>query len=113
MEDTEEEWEKTIHETRHTRYPVCNGSPDNIVGILNAKDYFRLSEKTKDHILAHAVHPAYFVPKTIKADVLFRNMKKTRNAMAVIMDEYGGMIGVVTLYDLIEELVGELNDEEF
>ena len=111
MEDDEKAWAETIHDSRHTRYPVCDGSPDNVVGILNAKDYFRLEDKTKENILACAVRPAYFVPETIKADVLFRNMQKNRNSMAVVLDEYGGMVGVVTIFDLVEELVGELNDE--
>lgn len=111
LEDTDEVWEKTIHENRHTLYPVCDGSPDKIVGILNAKDYFRLSDKSRQSVMDQAVHPAYFVPETIKADLLFRNMKKTRNTMAVVMDEYGGMVGIITIYDLIEELVGDLGDE--
>lgn len=111
LEDTDEVWEKTIHESRHTLYPVCDGSPDKIVGILNAKDYFRLGDKSRQSVMDQAVHPAYFVPETIKADLLFRNMKKTRNTMAVVMDEYGGMVGIITIYDLIEELVGDLGDE--
>lgn len=111
LEDDENTWAQTIHESRHTQYPVCDDSADNVTGILNAKDYFRLEDKTKENILASAVRPAYFVPETIKADVLFRNMKKTRNSMAVVIDEYGGMVGIITLYDLIEELVGELNEE--
>lgn len=111
MEDDEETWAATIHDSRHTLYPVCDGSPDNIVGILNAKDYFRLAEKTKKNILASAVRPAYFVPETIKADVLFRNLKKERTSLAVVLDEYGGMVGIVTMNDLIEELVGDLGDD--
>ncbi len=112
MEDSNEEWDKTIHETRYNLYPVCEDSADNIVGVLNAKDYFRLKEKNREKIMEEAVKPAYFVPETIKADVLFRNMKKTGNSMAIVLDEYGGMVGIVTLNDLVEELVGELNEEE-
>ncbi len=111
MEDEAEAWETTIFAQRHTLYPVCDGSADNVVGILNAKDYFPLRDKTKERILASAVHPAFFVPETIKADVLFRNMKKSRNSMAVVLDEYGGMVGIVTMQDLVEELVGDLNDD--
>jgi len=111
MEDSDEVWAQTIHENRYTRYPVCDGSPDNIIGLLNAKDYFRLEDKSRGSLLANAMQPAYFVLETVKADVLFRNMQKSRNSMAVVMDEYGGMVGVITLYDLLEELVGELNDE--
>ncbi len=111
LEDEPEIWEKTIYEERHTLYPVCEGSADNIIGILNAKDYFPIREKTRENILSAAVHPAFFVPETIKADVLFRNMKKSHNAMAVVLDEYGGMVGIVTMQDLVEELVGDLNDD--
>ncbi len=113
LEDDDEAWREAIHETRHTLYPVCDGSPDKIVGILNAKDYFRLNEDERDResVLENAVSNAYFVPETIKADVLFRNMKTTRNSIAVVLDEYGGMTGIITLFDLIEELVGDLNEE--
>ena len=111
LEDDEEEWRRTIHESRHSRYPVCGESPDNIIGILNARDYFCLAEKTKDRILASAVRPAYFVPDTIKADVLFRNMKKEHKSLAVVLDEYGGMVGIITMNDLLEELVGDLGEE--
>ncbi len=111
-EDDVDEWEKTIHESRHTLYPVCEDSPDNVVGILNAKDYFRLDDKTRENIMREAVRPAFFVPATIKADVLFRNMRQSRNTMAVVLDEYGGVVGVVTLNDLVEELVGDLNDDD-
>lgn len=111
LEDSEADWAKTIHESRHTLYPVCDASPDNVVGILNAKDYFRLSDRSRESVLASAVRPAYFVPETIKADVLFRNMKKERSKMAVVLDEYGGMVGIVTTNDLVEELVGDLGED--
>ncbi len=112
MEDEDDVWADTIHKSRHTLYPICEGTTDNIVGILNAKDYFRLDSKERSLVLEEAVHPAYFVPETIKADVLFRNMKKTRNSLAVVMDEHGGMEGIITIFDLIEELVGDLNVNE-
>ncbi len=111
IEDSMEEWDDTIHESRHTLYPVCEDSPDNVVGILNAKDYFRLRDKSRKTVMREAVKPAFFVPETIKADVLFRNMKKTRNAMAIVLDEYGGMVGIITLNDLIEQLVGDLGED--
>lgn len=113
MEEDMDSWEKTIHNSRHTRYPVCNGSPDNVIGVLNAKDYFRLEEKSRENVLQKAVHPAYFVLETTKADVLFKNMKSNKKSMAIIIDEYGGMTGIVTLYDLIEELVGDFDDDPY
>ena len=111
LEDDMDSWAETIHNSRHTRYPVCDGSPDNVIGVLNAKDYFRIEDKSRENILQKAVYPAYFVLETTKADVLFKNMKTEKKSMAVIIDEYGGMTGIVTLYDLIEELVGDLEDE--
>ena len=111
MEDPMEEWINTIHESRHTLYPVCDGSPDNIVGILNAKDYFRLEDRSREEVMRGAVKAPFFVPETIKADVLFRKMKKTRNVMAIVLDEYGGMVGIITLNDLIEQLVGDLGED--
>ncbi len=111
MEDGDDVWAETIHKSRHTLYPVCEETADNVVGILNAKDYFRLNNRKRESILEEAVHQAYFVPETIKADVLFKNMKNTRNSLAIVLDEYGGMEGIVTLNDLIEELVGELIEE--
>ena len=111
MEEDMDSWAETIHNSRHTRYPVCDGSPDNVVGVLNAKDYFRLEDKSRENVLQNAVYPAYFVLETTKADVLFKNMNANKKSMAIIIDEYGGMTGIVTLYDLIEELVGDLEDE--
>lgn len=112
MEESMEEWEQTIHNSRHTLYPVCKESADNIVGILNAKDYFRLEDKSQDNVMKNAVKLAYFVPESVKADILFRNMKHSHNKLAVVLDEYGGMVGIVTLNDLVEQLVGDLGDDE-
>lgn len=111
-DDSMEEWEKTIHESRHSLFPVCGEDADDILGILDAKDYFRLRGCTKDEILAQAVKRPYFVPEYIKADVLFANMKKNGNYFAVVLDEYGGMDGIITLRDLIEQLVGTLTEED-
>ncbi len=111
LEDNKDIWEEEIHNSRHTLYPVCEGTTDKIVGVLNAKDYFRYADEDRDTILKEAVHPAYFVPETTKGDVLFRNMKASGNSLAVVLDEHGGLEGIVTLYDLIEELVGKLSNE--
>lgn len=110
MEDDMEVWAETIHNSRHTFYPVCDGSPDNVIGVLNAKDYFRIDDKSRNKVMNQAVYPAYFVLETTKADVLFRNMKANKSAIAIIIDEHGGMTGIVTMNDLVEELVGDLND---
>ncbi len=111
LDESDEQWEQTINESRHSIYPVCSDSPDNIIGVLYAKDYFRLKNKSRDKVMKNAVQPAHFIPETVRADVLFRNMKKSRNHFAVVVDEYGGMSGIITMNDLLEELVGDLEDD--
>jgi len=111
LEENDEAWEKTITTSRYSMYPICEESADDIVGVLNSKDYFRLTDKTRENVLLNAVKPAQFVPETVRADVLFRNMKKSRNHFAVVLDEYGGMSGIVSISDLLEELVGDLDDD--
>ena len=111
MDDSVEKWEETIHESRHTFFPVCKDTVDNIVGVLNAKDYFRLKSKSIDSIMKHCVRPAFFVPETVKADVLFKNMKQKKNYFAIVLDEYGGMTGIVTITDILESLVGDYDED--
>ena len=111
VEDSIEEWEQLIHESRHSYYPVCGETVDDIIGVLDAKDYFRLRTKDRDHVMKEAIKQPYFVPENIKAATLFQNMKKTGNYFAVVLDEYGGMDGIITVRNLIEQLVGDLNDE--
>ena len=111
MEDSLDAWDQTITETRFTYYPICKETPDHIVAVLNSKIYFRMKEKTKQAVLEQAVTDAYIVPESLKADVLFRNMKKEHQQIAVVLDEYGGVSGIVTIKDLVEELVGDLEDD--
>lgn len=111
MEESEEAWEETINSSRHTLYPICEETIDNVVGILNVKDYFRLENKSREQVMAQAVRPAHFIPEGIRASVLFRRMKDSRDHFAVVIDEYGGMDGIVTMNDLLEQLVGDLKDE--
>lgn len=110
-EESDEEWEETIFSSRHSLYPVCEESVDNVIGVLNTKDYFRLRDKSRENVMKEAVRPAYFVPETARADVLFERMKHSRDHFAVVLDEYGGMTGIVTINDLLEELVGDIDDE--
>lgn len=112
LDESDEEWERTIIESRHSLYPVCSESPDQIVGVLSTNAYLRLNDRSRQNVLAKAVQPAFFVPESVRADVLFRTMQKTRNHFAVVVDEYGGMSGIITMNDLLEQLVGELEDDK-
>jgi putative hemolysin len=112
-EESDADWESTVVSNRYTFYPICSESVDNVVGVLNSKDYLRLGcAKDRETVMREAVRPAYFVPDGVKADLLFRNMKKERVSLAVVVDEYGGVMGIVTMTDLIECLLGDLSDEE-
>ena len=111
-EDSLETWAQVIQEHRHTYYPVYKESKDHISGLLDARDYFRLKEKTVGTVAEFAIKPAYFVPEEIKADTLLRDMRQKKKYFAVLIDEYGGMTGIITAHDLIEALVGSLPDEE-
>lgn len=111
LDESLSQWEQTIYESKHSIYPICKETVDNIVGALYIKDYYRLHEKTKKIILSQAVKPAYFVPESVRADILFQNMRKIRNFFAIVLDEYGGMSGIITMNDLIEEIVGDLGDD--
>lgn len=113
IEDSMEQWREIIYNSRHTQFPVCEESADNIVGVLDTKVYFRLEDKSRENVMKCAVANAHFVPDTVKADTLFRNMKAERYTLAVALDEYGGMTGIITINDLVEQLVGNLvNDNE-
>ncbi len=109
-EDSLEEWKEVIDETNHTRYPVCGESIDDVVGIVNSRDFYRflLSGETDIKTILREV---YFIPDTIKADELLSQMQKENEHMGVVMDEFGGFQGLVTQEDLIEEIVGELYSE--
>jgi putative hemolysin len=111
LDETEEEWDNKISESRHSRYPVCDGSADNVIGVLHVKEYYTIEDKSRENIMKNAVKPAYYVPETVRTDVLFQNMKKSRNHFAVVFDEYGGMSGIITMNDLLEQIVGDIDDD--
>ncbi|MBQ7320965.1 MAG: HlyC/CorC family transporter [Clostridia bacterium] len=112
VEDTAEQWEALITETRHSHYPVCEGTPDQLLGILDVHDYYALKDRSIENIRKNALKPPYFIPESLGADVLFRKMKKDHSKIAVVLDEYGGFFGIVTIFDLVEQLVGELEETE-
>ena len=111
-EDDMTEWENTINNSRHSKYPICKDNADNVIGILDVKDYFRIKDKSRDNVMKTCVEEPQFVLETTKADVMFEKMKKSRNYFAVVLDEYGGMCGIVTLNDLVQQIMGELVDED-
>lgn len=107
-DDSVEEWKKTIYKNNHIYYPVCDGTADNIIGILDSRSFFRLDDQSKKKVFKHAIDEPYFVSSYIKADALFRKMKHNRKYFAVVVDEFGGTDGIITVNDLIEELVGDI-----
>lgn len=111
-EDSIDDWKKTIAETRHGYYPICGETVDDIIAILNTKKFFRHECKNKAMAMRLASEKPYFVPENMKADMLFNNMKETKNYFAVVVDEYGGINGVITMHDLLELLVGDMDDKE-
>jgi putative hemolysin len=100
-----------IIETGKSRYPVYRNTLDEILGILYDKDLFRLLAEKKPIVLTEILRPAYFAPETAQVSHLLKEMQKRRMPMAMVVDEYGGVEGVVTIEDLIEEIVGEIRDE--
>lgn len=111
-DDSLETWHQTIIQSRHTHYPIYKGNQENIIGVLDTKDYFRLSRLTRELVLECAVAEPYFIPESLRANILFQNMKQDRRYFAVLLDEYGGLSGIITLHDLMEELVGDLYDSD-
>lgn len=104
-------WDETINKSSHTYYPVCGKDTDDVIGVLNTKLYFRLADKSKESVLKNAVMQPVFISETMQADDLFYRMKTTREYFAIVLDEYGGINGIITLHDLIELLVGDLNEK--
>lgn len=109
-EDSIEDWKKTIFEVPHTFYPICKDTTDHVVGVLDSRKFFRLSELTKKEVLEKAVTKPLLVSTHMKTDDLFRQMKVEKIHFAIVIDEYGGTDGIVTINDLIELLVGELEE---
>lgn len=112
VEDGDDEWHNTICESRHTYYPICGEKIDEIIAVLDARAYFRLGKASRETIMKEATEQPYFIPESMKANVLFKEMKNSRRYFAVVIDEYGGLSGIITLHDLIETLVGDINEQE-
>ena len=102
---------KFIVESGFSRYPVYNKNSENIVGILYNKDVFKVMEEKKLLVLKEVVRPPYFVPDTVMISRLLRELQRRRIHMAVVVNEHGEVDGLVTIEDILEEIVGEIEDE--
>jgi putative hemolysin len=111
INSTYEEVIKIVKEEQFSRIPVYNENIDNIVGILNVKDLIIGLNQNENFNISDYIREPYYTFEYKKIINLFSEMKKTRNHMAVVLDEYGGTVGIATIEDLIEEIVGEIEDE--
>ncbi len=105
---------KYVTETGHSRFPVTGESRDDVQGILLAKDlleYFTSGADNSQFNLRDIMRPAVFIPESKRLNVLLREFRTSRNHMAIVVDEYGGVAGLVTIEDVIEQIVGEIDDE--
>ena len=107
---TDDEILKIIKEENYSRIPVLEDDNDSVVGILHTCDYL-LKRNDKDFSLKSILMPAVFVPESVSLDVLFKDMQTDHNHMAVVVNEYGETSGIVTMEDILEEIVGEIWDE--
>ena len=111
IDDDQETIVDTIRQSGLSRFPVCQDDVDDIIGVLSTREYLLNFHLPQPRPLKELLRPAYFVPETVAADVLFRDMQGKKIHMALVVDEYGGTSGLVTLEDLLEELVGNIYDE--
>jgi putative hemolysin len=100
-----------IAEEQFSRYPVYGKELNDIRGILNAKDFLTLFGKTGQVDIRKIIRPPFYIPETMKISLLLREMQRRRIHMALVVNEYGGVSGLVTMEDLVEEIVGEIRDE--
>ena len=107
-----EEWMPIVIESAHSRFPVIGDNKDEIVGILLAKDLLAYySSQQGSFNMRDNLRPAVFIPESKRLDVLLKEFRANRNHMAIVVDEYGGVAGIVTIEDVLEQIVGEIEDE--
>ena len=99
-----------VNRTAHSRFPVIDDSRDNVVGILLAKDLLRVRHDRAFN-LRDWLHPAIFIPESKRLNVLLREFRVSHNHMAIVVDEYAGVSGLITIEDVLEQIVGEIEDE--
>ncbi len=107
---TEDEIMQIIKNEGYSRFPVYGDDVDDIIGILHTRDYL-LKHKTSDFVLENILHPAEFVPESVHLDLLIKDMQLDHNHMVIVVNEYGETSGIVTMEDILEEIVGEIWDE--
>jgi len=112
-EQTPKEFLPVIINSAHSRFPVMGENPDEILGILLAKDLLPLIlEETLEHVdISKRLRPVTFIPESKRLNVLLNEFQQTRNHMAIVIDEYGGIAGLITIEDVLEQIVGEIEDE--
>jgi len=101
---------KNVIEAAHSRFPVFEGNKDNVIGILLAKDLLRHASE-KDFQVRDWLRPAVFIPESKRLSVLLRDFKDNRNHLAIVVDEYSGVAGIITIEDVLEQIVGDIEDE--
>ena len=104
------QWIPFVIETAHSRFPVIDGSHDQVIGILLAKDLLRYYTET-DFDVRSSLRPAVFIPESKPLNVLLRDFRANRNHIAIVVDEYGGVAGLITIEDVLEQIVGDIEDE--
>lgn len=110
-DESQEEILRTIRESGITRFPVYEEDADDIIGVLNTRDYLLNAQEEQPRAVRELLRPAYFVPESVRTDALFRDMQSKKVHLAIVVDEYGGTSGLVTMEDLLEEIVGNIYDE--
>jgi len=100
-----------IRETGYSRYPVCKDNPDNLIGVLNIKDLVENLNQNDSFGWQKLIREPFFVPETKRIDDLLREIQQNRKHLAIVVDEYGGTAGIITLEDIVEEVVGDITDE--
>ncbi|MGE0310016.1 MAG: HlyC/CorC family transporter [Lautropia sp.] len=99
-----------VIKTAHSRFPVVEGERDNVIGILHAKDMLRV-HRDADFDLRDLLRPSVFIPESKRLNVLLRDFRVNRNHIAIVVDEYGGVAGLITIEDVLEQIVGDIEDE--
>jgi magnesium and cobalt transporter len=98
-------------DTNHSRFPVFEGEKDNVVGVLLAKDLLRYYKDPENFELRDMLRPAVFIPESKPLNVLLKDFRSNRNHMAIVVDEYSRVAGLITIEDVLEQIVGEIEDE--